>query len=67
MPLWKPFQHYDPKDEIHTSNATKLISKLSHEHRLVGEAFSLVLYPAPSKEPEIELEDEKQLLLEGLD
>ncbi|KAI4176445.1 MAG: hypothetical protein LQ343_000981 [Gyalolechia ehrenbergii] len=68
LPLWKPFHHYDPKNNSHTSQAIDILYILSSDFRLVGQALCLTLNPVPSycheeKDDEKTLVDETEALL----
>lgn len=67
LPLWKPFHHYDPKNNSHMSHAADILYILSSDFRLVGQAVCLTLNPIPSychegKDDEETLVDEKEAL-----
>ena len=68
LPLWKPFEQYIPRNRIHISNAVSVVSKLTPKHRLISEAFALVMNPVPSDAYNTRTQpNEKQSLLENVE
>ncbi|KAL9609467.1 MAG: hypothetical protein Q9167_005773 [Letrouitia subvulpina] len=66
LSLGVPFQHYNPENAQHLLNMAKVLRKLSPRHRLVSEAFSLVINPVHSEAMESQiLLEEKECFLKA--